>query len=68
MGRLAAILAAHVVGHSRLMSEDEASVFDALQALQAHREERSEGKFVEHEGRINNTKDQCAVEIQHHIG
>ncbi len=47
--RLAAILAADVVGYSRLMGEDEAGTLDALRA---HREELIEPKIAEHEGRI----------------
>ena len=46
---LAAILAADVVGYSRLMGEDEAGT---LAALRAHREELIEPKITEHEGRI----------------
>ncbi len=45
--RLAAILAADVVGYSRLMGEDEAGI---LAALRAHREELIESKIAEHEG------------------
>ncbi len=47
--RLAAILAADVVGYSRLMGEDEAGTLDALRA---HREKLIEPKVAEHEGRI----------------
>ena len=47
--RLAAILAADVVGYSRLMGEDEAGT---LAALKAHREELIEPKIAEHKGRI----------------
>ncbi len=43
--RLAAILAADVVGYSRLMSEDEVGTFDALRA---HREELIEPKILDH--------------------
>ncbi len=45
--RLAAILAADVVGYSRLMGEDEAGT---LAALRAHHEELIEPKIAEHEG------------------
>ncbi len=47
--RLAAILAADVIGHSRLMEADEPGT---LAALTAHREELIELKIAEHEGRI----------------
>ncbi len=47
--RLAAILAADVVGYSRLMGEDEAAT---LAALKAHREDLIEPKIAEHEGRV----------------
>jgi adenylate cyclase len=47
--RLAAILAADVVGYSRLMAADEAGT---LGALKAHRKELIEPKIVEHRGRI----------------
>jgi len=47
--RLAAILAADVVGYSRLMGEDEAGTFTALKAL---RKELLAPKVVEHHGRI----------------
>ncbi len=47
--RLAAILAADVVGYSRLMEADEPGT---LAALTAHREELIELKTAEHEGRI----------------
>jgi adenylate cyclase len=47
--RLAAILAADVVGYSRLMSEDEAAT---LTALKAHREVLIEPKITEYHGRI----------------
>ena len=47
--RLAAILAADVVGYSRLMGADEVGT---LTALQAHRSEFIDPKFVEHHGRI----------------
>jgi class 3 adenylate cyclase len=45
--KLAAILAADVVGYSRLMGEGEAGTLDALRA---HREELIEPKIAEHEG------------------
>jgi adenylate cyclase len=47
--RLAAILAADVVGYSRLMGVDEAGT---LTALKAHRSEFIDPKFAEHKGRI----------------
>ncbi len=47
--KLAAILAADVVGYSRLMDEDEVGTLDALRA---HREAVIEPKIAEHEGRI----------------
>ena len=47
--RLAAILAADVVGYSRLLSEDEAAT---LSALKAHINELIEPKVAEHHGRI----------------
>jgi len=47
--RLAAILAADVVGYSRLMGEDEAGTLTALKAL---RKELLAPKVVEHHGRI----------------
>ncbi len=47
--RLAAILAADVVGYSRFMGEDQAGT---LAALRAHREELIEPKIAEHHGRI----------------
>src|SRR5262245_60343970 len=47
--RLAAILAADVVGYSRLMAADEART---LAALKAHRKEFIEPKIAEHHGRI----------------
>ena len=47
--RLAAILAADVVGYSRLMGEDEAGT---LTALKAHRAEFFDPKIAEHQGRI----------------
>src|SRR5918994_198069 len=47
--RLAAILAADVVGYSRLMGADEAGT---LAALKAHRRELVDGKIAQHQGRI----------------
>ena len=47
--RLAAILAADVVGYSRLMGINEAGT---LAALKAHRRELVDGKIAEHQGRI----------------
>ena len=47
--RLAAILAADVVGYSKLMAEDEAGT---LAALQAHRRELFNPETAKHDGRI----------------
>ena len=47
--RLAAILAADVVGYTRLMGDDEAGT---LAALKAHREEFIEPKIADHRGRL----------------
>ena len=47
--RLAAILAADVVGYSRLMESDEAGT---LAALKAHREELIDPTITDHHGRI----------------
>ena len=47
--RLAAIMAADIVGYSRLMSEDESAT---LAALKRHREEVMEPRITEHRGRI----------------
>ncbi len=47
--RLAAILAADVVGYSRLMGKDEAGT---LAALKTHRRELIDPKITEHKGRI----------------
>ena len=47
--RLSAIMAADVVGYSRLMGEDEAAT---LVALKAHREELIDPSVSEHHGRI----------------
>jgi class 3 adenylate cyclase len=74
--KLAAILAADVVGYSRLMGEDEAGTLDVLRV---HREGLIEPKIAEHEGRIVKLMGdgvlaefpsaveavQCGVEIQH---
>jgi TolB-like protein/Tfp pilus assembly protein PilF len=76
--RLAAILAADVVGYSRLMEEDEAGT---LAALKAHREELIEPKIAAHHGRIIKLMGdgllaefasvvdavECAVAIQQHM-
>jgi TolB-like protein/class 3 adenylate cyclase/Flp pilus assembly protein TadD len=77
--RLAAILAADVVGYSRLVREDEAG---ALAALKGHLDELIEPKIAERKGRIVKLMGdgllaefpsaveavQCAVEIQHWVG
>ncbi|MGB5708683.1 MAG: hypothetical protein WBM41_17870 [Arenicellales bacterium] len=47
--RLAAILAANVVGYSRLMGEDESGT---LESLRSHRQELIEPKISEHHVRI----------------
>jgi adenylate cyclase len=47
--RLAAIVAADVVGYSRLMGANEAGT---LGALKAHRKEVVDGRIAEHQGRI----------------
>ncbi|WP_031248864.1 adenylate/guanylate cyclase domain-containing protein, partial [Mesorhizobium sp. LNHC229A00] len=47
--RLAAILAADVVGYSRLMGRDESGT---LSAFKAHRHELVDSKIAEHQGRI----------------
>jgi adenylate cyclase len=74
--RLAAILAADVVGYSRLIGIDEAGT---LSSLKAHREELIEPKIAEHNGRIVKLMGdgllaefpsaveavRCAVQIQH---
>jgi adenylate cyclase len=73
--RLAAILAADVVGYSRLMGADEAGTFTHLKS---HRRELLDPKVTEHQGRIVKTTGdgmlaefasvvdalRCAVEIQ----
>ena len=77
--RLAAILAADVVGYSRLIREDEAGT---LAAIKVHREQLIQPKVIERKGRIVKLMGdglliefpsaveavQCAVEIQHLIG
>jgi adenylate cyclase len=50
--RLAAILAADVVGYSRLMGQDEAGT---LNRLRTHRRELIDPKIVEHKGRVVKT-------------
>jgi adenylate cyclase len=74
--RLAAVLAADVVGYSRLMEQDEA---DTLTALKAWRKEVLEPLVAQHQGRIFKlTGDgvlvefgsavnavQCAIDLQH---
>jgi adenylate cyclase len=74
--RLAAILAADVVGYSRLMGDDEAGT---LAALKAHRKELIDPKITEHHGRIVKPMGdgalvefasvvdavQCAIETEH---
>jgi adenylate cyclase len=47
--RLTAILAADVVGYSRLMGLDEAGT---LSVLKTHRREMADAKIAEHQGRI----------------
>src|SRR6266853_798446 len=47
--RLAAVLAADVVGYSRLMGADEAGTLDALTKV---RSELIDGKIAEHQGRV----------------
>jgi adenylate cyclase len=47
--RLAAILAADVVGYSRLMGEDDAGT---LEVLKTHRREFIEPKIADHHGRL----------------
>ncbi len=73
--RLAAIMAADVVGYSRLMGEDEEGTLAALKAI---RRELADPKIAEHRGRIVKTTGdgllvefasvvdavRCAVEIQ----
>src|SRR3954471_6113585 len=73
--KLAAIIAADVVGYSRLMGDDEAGT---LAVLKTHRRELIDPKIAEHQGRIVKTTGdglliefpsvveavQCAVEVQ----
>jgi class 3 adenylate cyclase len=73
--RLAAIVAADVVGYSRLMGVDETGT---LAALRGHREALIDGKIAEHGGRIVKTMGdglllefpsvvdatRCAIEMQ----
>jgi adenylate cyclase len=73
--RLAAILAADVVGYSRLMGADEEGTLDRLKA---HRRQLVDPKIAEHRGRIVKTAGdgmlvefpsvvdavRCAVEVQ----
>src|SRR5436189_5526172 len=73
--KLAAIIAADVVGYSRLMGDDEAGT---LAALKTHRRELIDPKIAEHQGRIVKTTGDgllvefpsvveavlCAVEVQ----
>ena len=47
--RLAAIMAADVVGYSRLMGVDEAGT---LKSLKGHRNELVDAKIADHQGRI----------------
>jgi adenylate cyclase len=77
--RLAAILAADVVGYSRLMGIDEEGT---LKLLKAHRRELIDPKIAEHHGRIVKTTGdgiliefasvvdavRCAVEVQQRMG
>ena len=74
--RLAAVLAADVVGYSRLMGVDEAGTLDALTKV---RSELIDGKIAEHQGRVVKLSGdglllefpsvvnavRCAAEIQH---
>jgi adenylate cyclase len=77
--RLAAILAADVVGYSRLMGEDEEGT---LARLKAHRHELIDAKVAEHRGRVvKSTGDgvliefssvvdavRCGIELQEGMG
>src|ERR1700740_1740949 len=59
--KLAAILAADVVGYSRLMGDDEEGT---LARLKAHRRELLDPKIAEHRGRIVKTaRDSMLVEF-----
>src|SRR4051795_1623901 len=76
--KLSAIIAADVVGYSRLMGDDEAGT---LEALKTHRRELVDPKIAEHHGRIVKTTGdgllvdfasvvdavRCAVEVQQAI-
>jgi adenylate cyclase len=76
--RLAAILAADVVGYSRLMGEDEAGTLERLKSL---RRELVQPKIIEHKGRIVKLMGdgllaefpsvveavQCAIDIQQEV-
>jgi class 3 adenylate cyclase/TolB-like protein/Tfp pilus assembly protein PilF len=76
--RLAAVLAADVVGYSRLMGADEVGT---LRALQAHRRELIDPRIASHRGRIVKTTGDgllvefpsaveavaCAIAIQHGV-
>jgi adenylate cyclase len=76
--RLSAILAADVVGYSRLMGEDEEGT---LVALTSHRTELFEPRFADHNGRLVKTTGdgflvefssvvdavRCALSIQEHM-
>ena len=63
---LAAILAADVVGYSRLMGADEEGTHERLRA---HRRERVEPKIGEHSGRIvKTTGDGMLVEFASVVG
>lgn len=60
--RLAAIVAADVVGYSRLIGADEEGT---LQALRAHRTELIDPKLADHAGRVANTAgDSLLLEFQ----
>src|SRR3954470_22288817 len=64
--RLAAILAADVVGYSRLMGDDEEGT---LTRLKAHRRELLDPKIAEHKGRIvKTTGDGMLVEFASVVG
>ena len=77
--RLAAILAADVIGYSRLMGRDEAGT---LARLKLHRRELIDTKIAEHKGRLVKTTGDgmliefpsvveavaCAVAVQHGMG
>jgi adenylate cyclase len=60
--RLAAILAADVVGYSRLMEADERGTLERLRML--HRE-LVESRVAEHRGRIVKTIDDGLLSAQH---